>query len=69
MIFKGQDNSIPAFNSHHHAGSHLTVNSGEVKSSSSRSEILTVASDGQADGIINSHVVDDALTVHTQVPT
>jgi hypothetical protein len=69
MAFKGQDNSIPAFNSHHHAGSQLTVNSGEFKSSSSRSEILTVVSDGQADGIINSHAVDGAVTSHPKPPT
>jgi hypothetical protein len=69
MAFKGQDNSIPAFNNYHHAGSQLTVNSGELTSSNSRSEILTVVSDGQADGIINSHAVGGAVTSHPQLPT
>ena len=68
MAFKGQDNSIPAFNSHHHAGSQLTVNSGELTSSNGRSKILPVVSDGQADDIYYySRVVDGKIPTQVDV--
>ena len=65
----GQDNSISAINSFHHAGSHFKINGDEFKSSVSRSEILTAVSDGQADVTTgNNNDVGGVLTNRTHRP-